>query len=273
MIANDGRPGGNIPMAISIKISVISATIALVGSVGCDRSSSDSALAEAGPSAPLTLGAMDAASPLAMGGDAAAPGAMAMGGDAAAPGAMAMSSDAAASRAMAMSSDAAAPGAMAMSGDAGANYALTDAQIVAIVTAANLGEVDQAHVALPKATGDRVKSFAQHMVKDHTKAGKELADLASKESIVGEDSDTRRKVDGDGKAVLSRLQSTPAGADFDRKYMDTQIEEHQDLLTELDTRLIPSAKDDALVSLLKKVRAKVADHLKMARDIESSLSS
>ena len=227
-------------MTISIKVSVIGATLALLGSVGCDHSNSS---AEADAAAPFAATATDAASPLG-----SRPNAMAASGDAGME-------------------------VMAMNGDAGVRDVLTDAQIVAIVTAANSGELDQANVALSKAGSGKVKTFAQHMLKEHTKAGKELTELAGKESIATEASDTSRKLDRDGKVLLSRLQATPGGADFNREYIDAQVKEHQDLLTELDTRLIPAAKDEELAALLKKLRGKVAHHLKMARDVESSVSS
>jgi putative membrane protein len=232
-------------MTISIKVSVISATLAIVGSVGCDHSGSDasSLAAEGGAFAPFAATTTDAAAPLA-----SRPSGVATSGDAGVE-------------------------VMTMTGDAGARDVPTDAQIVAIVTAANSGELDQANVALSKAGSSKVKTFAQHMLKEHTKAGKELTEVAGKESIATEASGTSRKLDHDGKALLSRLQATLAGADFDREYMDAQVKEHQDLLIELDTRLIPAAKDEELASLLKKLRGKVAHHLKMARDVESSMSS
>jgi putative membrane protein len=161
----------------------------------------------------------------------------------------------------------------ATSNDVGANMALTDAQIVSIMSTANTGEMDQANAALARGTSAKVKGFAQHMIKDHTQAGKDFTELAQKKALAGQDSDVSHKLDTDGKSLLTRLESTPIGSDFDRRYMDAQVKEHQDLLDLLDSHLIPGAKDDDLTSLLKKVRAKVSDHLKMARDIDSALQS
>jgi putative membrane protein len=230
-------------MAMSIKVSVISATIALVGSFGCGHSTPDASglSAEAGATAPVAANTMDAAAPLA-------------------------------DQPTSMATDAGVR-AVAMSSGAGVQGVLTDAQIVAIVTAANSGELDQANAVLAKLTSEKAKTFAQHMVKDHTKAGKELADVAAKDSIAPEANDTSRLLERNGKALLTRLQAMPAGGDLDREYMDAQVKEHQELLTELDTHLIPWAKDEQLTTLLKKVRTKVADHLKMAQNIESALRS
>jgi putative membrane protein len=54
--------------------------------------------------------------------------------------------------------------------------------------------------------------------------------------------------------------------------MDAQVDEHQKVLATLDDKLIPQAQNADLKSLLEKVRAKVASHLKMAQDVQASLS-
>jgi putative membrane protein len=251
-------------MALSIKVSLVSATVAFAAALGCNRSDSTSELSspEAGGRTTVAVAAADAGATM---------GPMPV---------TALSADGGSVVALLYGGDAGASTALAYA-DAGANTAqtdalgepLTDAKIVAIVSAANGGELEQANVALARGSSDKVKMFAQHMVKDHTQAGKDLTDLASKKGLVSQESTTSRKLEVEGKALLADLHAKSTGVDFDRDYMNAQVKEHQDLLTALDNRLIPQAKDDQLVSLLKKVRAKVAHHLKMARDIDSSIGS
>jgi len=157
------------------------------------------------------------------------------------------------------------------SGTDTSNQALSDEQIAAVTNAANTGEVDQAKEAIKKAKNGRVKTFAQHMVTDHGAAFKQQTDLEKKGNITPQDNELSRQVQNDGKTFLSQLQSAPGGNDFDKQYMDIQVREHQQVLDSLDNKLIPNAKNADLKSYLQKVRDKVADHLKQAKDIQASL--
>ena len=147
---------------------------------------------------------------------------------------------------------------------------LSDAQIATIVGTANGGEIVQAQEALKKAKNPKVLAFARHMVTDHAQAAKDLTDIQKKGKLDPAATDTSRQIEADGKAILASLQSSPAGADFERKYMDAQVAEHQQLLDALDTKLIVDAQNAELKTFLQKVREKVADHLRMAKEIRSA---
>jgi putative membrane protein len=148
---------------------------------------------------------------------------------------------------------------------------LTDAQIAAVVEAANKGEIEQAKTALKKSKNARVRQFAQHMVTDHTGAMNDEKTVDQKNGITPQDNDVSDGIKSNGEKVMSQLGSSD-GASFDKAYIDAQVDEHQKVLDALDSKLIPQAQNTDLKSLLAKVRAKVAGHLKMAQDIQASLS-
>src|SRR4051812_8834482 len=56
----------------------------------------------------------------------------------------------------------------------------TDETFVFKASAAGLAEVNMANIAVKQATNSEVKKFAEHMITDHTKANKELIDLANR---------------------------------------------------------------------------------------------
>ena len=56
---------------------------------------------------------------------------------------------------------------------------LSDAQILKVLMVANQGEVDQAKLALTKATMPEVRAFAEQMITDHTAALARLTALAT----------------------------------------------------------------------------------------------
>jgi putative membrane protein len=148
---------------------------------------------------------------------------------------------------------------------------LTDAQIAAVVETANKGEIEQAKSALKKSRNARVRQFAQHMVTDHGAAMSDQKTLDQKNGITPQDSDVSDGIKSNGEKVMSQLNSS-AGDGFDKAYINAQVDEHQKVLDTLDNKLIPQVQNADLKSLLEKVRAKVAGHLKMAQDVQASLS-
>jgi putative membrane protein len=159
----------------------------------------------------------------------------------------------------------------ATAGGSDSSSTVNDGQISAVVDAANDGEIEQAKIAVKKAKNAHVKHFAQHMIDDHTKAESKLKSTDSKASITLQESPKSQEIKSGGESVLTSLRSQ-SGADFDKTYMDAQVDEHQKVLNTLD-RLIPQAQNDDLKKFLQECRTKVAGHLKMAQDIQSELSS
>jgi putative membrane protein len=147
---------------------------------------------------------------------------------------------------------------------------LSDEQIAAVTNAANTGEVDQAKEAVKKAKNAKVKAFANEMIKDHGEAYKKQNEILKKASLTASDNPVAMQITTDGKQVMSTLNAA-TGADFDKAYMDAQVKEHQQVLDNLDNKLIPSAKNAELKAHLQTIRTKVAHHLKMAQDLQGSL--
>jgi putative membrane protein len=98
-------------------------------------------------------------------------------------------------------------------------------------------EVKLGELASQKAQNADVKAFGQMMVRDHTKAGDELKQLASKHNITAPelDDDHRDKVER-----LSKLQ----GAEFDREYMNTMVDDHEKTVSALEDRLDKEGDND-----------------------------
>ena len=114
-------------------------------------------------------------------------------------------------------------------GGAGAN--LSDDEFVRDVALKNMAEVELSRLALEKATNLDIKSFAQRMIDDHGAAGQNLKSVVSGQPIgwpVQLDEKHRKTAD-----ELAKKQ----GADFDRDYVKTMVQGHQDLAAKLESRL------------------------------------
>jgi putative membrane protein len=149
---------------------------------------------------------------------------------------------------------------------------LNDAQIAAITDAANMGEIEQAKLALRKAKDPQVKAFAQMMIDHHGTEQKKEQQLATSLNLQLETTQTSTQLQTDSQNAISSL-SSQTGADFDKAYMDLQVKEHKDVLDAIDNKLVPSAKNAQLKQALEAFRPKVQEHLQKAQEIQQKLGT
>ncbi|HLV21753.1 MAG TPA: DUF4142 domain-containing protein [Polyangiaceae bacterium] len=149
---------------------------------------------------------------------------------------------------------------------------LSDAQITAVTAAANQAEIREAQLAQQKAQSPEVKQFAQMMIRDHTQAQQKQSRLESQLGLAPEQSNLLARLQSDTQSQLQQLQQA-SGRDFDRTYMQTQMQAHQQLLTAIDQQLLPSVENPELRTQLTQMRATIAHHLERAQAIHSQLES
>jgi len=149
---------------------------------------------------------------------------------------------------------------------------LTDAEIAAIVKAANTGELEQAKIAKTKAKNKAVKEFAAMMVKDHTDMIKSGDAVCKKAGIEAKDNEISAHMTDEAKTTLEALKSAAKGADFDKAYMDAQVNAHTQVLESIDKKLMPNVQNADLKAELERARPKVEAHLGHAKEIQASLA-
>lgn len=149
---------------------------------------------------------------------------------------------------------------------------LSDAEIAAVTKVANDGEIEHGKLAKTMAKDKKVKDFAAMMVKDHTDANKRQDKLVKKAAIVPAESELSKRLADDGKAKAETLKGTAKGPDFDKAYIDAQVEIHTTVLGAIDTQLLPGAQNADLKAELTEMRTKVEAHLNQAKEIQAGLA-
>jgi putative membrane protein len=137
---------------------------------------------------------------------------------------------------------------------------LTDTEIAGVTEAANASEIEQAKIA-------EVKRFAGMMLMHHQQAQTDLARLGIKTA----DSPVSIQLDTASASTLDLLKN--ATGDFDRVYIDSQVEAHRNVIALIDSQLLPSAKEPSLRAYLQKVRNQVEAHLQQAETQQQTLSA
>lgn len=146
---------------------------------------------------------------------------------------------------------------------------LNDAQLSAVVSTINEGEIQEATLALGKATAPDVKRFAKDMASAHRDMQNKTDALLARLQITPSDNAVSNQLKSDTQNEMATLQ-TMRGKDFDRDYIDAQVRNHNKALELLD-RIMPVVKNPDLKAALASVHPKVESHLRSAERVQQTL--
>jgi len=137
-----------------------------------------------------------------------------------------------------------------------------DAAAMKQLAQANLDEIESGKAAASKAQNAEVKQFAQKMVTDHQQMLQELQSLAKAKGVALPQSGSLKE------KAQSKLAERASGADFDKKYMEEMVKDHQKDVQ--DTQNVAAkAKDPDFKRAVEKAHAKIQEHLQLAQSIAS----
>lgn len=148
--------------------------------------------------------------------------------------------------------------------------AITDAQIAAIVVAANTIDSDMGTLALSRSENGDIRKFAQQMVTDHNAVNEAAVALVTRLGVTPQESATSRGLQASAAEKRAQME-TLSGAAFDRAYIANEVAYHQVVLDAIDQALIPGAQNAELKATLVSVRPAIAAHLQHARHLHGSL--
>lgn len=137
--------------------------------------------------------------------------------------------------------------------------ARSDQNMMRKLAMSNQAEIDAGNLAMQKSSNSDVKSFAQHMVDDHTQASNDLQALAQQKNVM-----LPTQPDAKHMATAKKL-ATMSGQQFDTYYLNTSgLKDHRDTLSLLKN-ISTHAKDKDLKNLADKLIPTVSAHLDMAQ--------
>jgi predicted outer membrane protein len=96
---------------------------------------------------------------------------------------------------------------------------------------ANMAEVELGKLVPERSTDTEVKKFAQMMITDHSQSLSSLKAIAMQHQVP-----VPADVDGKHTRLRDKLAKWH-GNEFDREYMDAMVDEHEDVLDALESRV------------------------------------
>ena len=147
---------------------------------------------------------------------------------------------------------------------------LTDADIAAIVVAANAIDAEAGEFAATRASSEAVKEFARSMVTVHRAVNVQAGELVKKLGVTPTDNGVSKSLWAGAKSAAADLAKL-SGKAFDRAYLAREIAFHKAVLEAIDATLIPGAKAPELKQTIVGVRPAIESHLKHAEHLAAGL--
>ncbi len=145
----------------------------------------------------------------------------------------------------------------------------TDANIFALLDEANMADSAAGALAATKGTSSAVRDFGKRMTRDHHTLRAQGEALAKKLKITPTPPGDDHLV-ADAQKSMDNLNSTAKGKDFDKAYIDGEVEVHKAVL-DLATKAMDQAQSTELKNLIQKAAPVIKGHLDLVESIQKNL--
>jgi putative membrane protein len=148
---------------------------------------------------------------------------------------------------------------------------LDDATIVAIFDNANTVDIETGKLAAERGHSNEVRQFGAMLARDHDIVRQQGRDLAKRLGVTPTPPPGDQSAQ-DQAAVIRRLSGL-RGAEFDRAFLQREVQFHKDVIAAIETTLLPAIKNEELKALVVKFAPAFEAHLAMAEDLLTRVAS
>lgn len=148
----------------------------------------------------------------------------------------------------------------------------TEANVVAIILAANSTDLSYARLVPARSRSSDVRAFAQRMTTDHTLLNARVNDIAMRNGITAED-DAISLDFRDHSAARRDVLRELDGARFDSTYAANEVQYHQELLAAIAGVLLPNTRNAELREFVTNLKPAVSAHLAHAEQVRANLAA
>jgi putative membrane protein len=145
----------------------------------------------------------------------------------------------------------------------------TDANIFALLDEANVADSAAGALAVTKGTSSAVRDFGRRMTRDHHNL-RAQGEVLAKRLKITPTPPADDNLASDSQKNLDNLNSTAKGKDFDKAYIDSEVETHKRVL-ELATKGMEQAESTELKNLIQKAAPVIRGHLDLVQSIQKNL--
>lgn len=142
--------------------------------------------------------------------------------------------------------------------------ALSDAEIIHAFNTLNAAEIRQAQLALQKSDNLQVQETARQIIIDHTAMTRRAQTLAQEAGLQPQPNPVSEQIQQRAQQATEELVAL-SGTDFDRAYLQKQMQLHQTAVDTVQQKLLPDAQNPELIRMLTAASPMLEQHLIEAR--------
>ena len=150
-----------------------------------------------------------------------------------------------------------------------ASRSWTDENIFALLDEANAADSTAGAVAVTKGTAAAVRDYGRRMVRDHHQLRAQGEALAKRLKITPA-APADDQVASAAQKHMGNLNTTAKGKDFDKAYIDGEVEIHKSVL-EVAIEAARQTQNTELKNLIQKAAPVIQGHLDLAESVQKSL--
>lgn len=148
---------------------------------------------------------------------------------------------------------------------------LTDADVAAIVVAANAIDAEAGDVAMAKGASEAVRNFGKAMAETHRAVNTQAGELVQKLGITPTENEVSKQLRADADVVAREL-AKKSGEEFDREYIAREVAFHKAVLSAIDDVLLPNTQSPELKQAISGVRPAIVGHLQHAEHLAETIN-
>lgn len=151
-----------------------------------------------------------------------------------------------------------------------ASEPMNSGEILHVLQVINEGEIKQAELAMQKSDDPQVLETAQMIIRDHTASNERIAAIAEATDTSLEESPLSKGVQVQASKIQGELTDL-SGPEFDRTYLQRQVELHEVALETVRSHLLPNAADPQVRQLLTASEPRLEQHRRHAEESYASI--
>jgi len=153
--------------------------------------------------------------------------------------------------------------------DTAAPVATPDGEVLGSFIAANEHEAEHGRIASTQGSSQPIRDLGKSLVRDHDDLIQRARELATKQSITA----AQPAADPVGQGHVDAVASVKgkSGVEFDRAFLQHEVEYHTALLKTVNTDWLPKATNQELKTFLQQAIPAFQAHLKAAQDLSAKL--
>ncbi len=157
--------------------------------------------------------------------------------------------------------------------------AMGDAEMQHMQQTMQLGMValETSRIALNKARNDDLKQFANFEVQEQTTLSEILRSMmdpsatAATGSSAGQAAMPNVQMDASARDMIQKLQGQQAGAEFDKMYLDGQLQGHRNLLQVQERYLQSNSRNREHMNVARMARTQIREHIALLETMQKTM--